>query len=82
MIAQDLLAGINPVYWQFWIGLLLMAMVLFARGGLMGALDAWRACTGRQGAGMTRELRTEGLSKSWRLPRQQRGARRPARAMP
>lgn len=43
MIAQDLLAGINPVYWQFWIGLLLMAMVLFARGGLMGALDAWRA---------------------------------------
>jgi len=43
MIAQDLLAGINPVYWQFWIGLLLMAMVLFARGGLMGGLDALRA---------------------------------------
>ncbi|AJG23245.1 Branched-chain amino acid transport system permease protein LivM [Cupriavidus basilensis] len=40
MIAQDVLAGINPVYWQFWIGLLLVVIVLFARGGLMGALDA------------------------------------------
>lgn len=43
MIAQDVLAGINPVYWQFWIGLLLVLMVLFARGGVMGALSAWRA---------------------------------------
>jgi len=42
MIAQDVLAGINPVYWQFWIGLLLVVIVLFARGGLMGALDALR----------------------------------------
>ncbi len=41
MIAQDVLAGINPVYWQFWIGLLLVAMVLFARGGVMGAASAW-----------------------------------------
>ncbi|WP_039015910.1 branched-chain amino acid ABC transporter permease [Cupriavidus sp. IDO] len=43
MIAQDVLAGINPVYWQFWIGLLLVVMVLFARGGVMGAVDAMRA---------------------------------------
>jgi len=42
MIAQDVLAGINPVYWQFWIGLLLVVMVLFARGGVMGAVDALR----------------------------------------
>ncbi|WP_423194492.1 branched-chain amino acid ABC transporter permease [Cupriavidus sp. H18C2] len=41
MIAQDVLAGINPVYWQFWIGLLLVLIVLFARGGVMGAVDAW-----------------------------------------
>jgi branched-chain amino acid transport system permease protein len=40
MIAQDVLAGINPVYWQFWIGLLLVVIVLFARGGVMGALSA------------------------------------------
>jgi branched-chain amino acid transport system permease protein len=36
MVAQDLLAGINPVYWQFWLGLLLVAFVLFARGGIVG----------------------------------------------
>lgn len=29
MVAQDVLAGINPVYWQFWIGLLLVMLVLF-----------------------------------------------------
>ena len=40
MIAQDVLAGINPVYWQFWIGLLLMVIVLFARGGILGGLEA------------------------------------------
>ena len=40
MIAQDVLAGINPVYWQFWIGLLLVLMVLFAKGGVMGAVAA------------------------------------------
>ncbi|MDF3882719.1 branched-chain amino acid ABC transporter permease [Cupriavidus basilensis] len=42
MIAQDVLAGLNPVYWQFWIGLLLVVIVLFARGGVMGAVDALR----------------------------------------
>ena len=36
MIAQDYLSGINPVYWQFWIGLLLVVVVLFARGGILG----------------------------------------------
>jgi branched-chain amino acid transport system permease protein len=40
MIAQDVLAGLNPVYWQFWIGLLLVVMVLCARGGVTGALAA------------------------------------------
>jgi branched-chain amino acid transport system permease protein len=36
MIAQDVLSGINPVYWQFWIGLLLVVVVLHARDGIMG----------------------------------------------
>jgi branched-chain amino acid transport system permease protein len=40
----------NPVYWQFWIGLLLMVIVLFARGGILGGLEAivkaWRARKG------------------------------------
>jgi len=40
MLAQDYLSGLNPVYWQFWIGLLLVVIVLFARGGIMGGLEA------------------------------------------
>ncbi len=39
MIAQDYLANISPVYWQFWIGLLLVVLVLFARGGIMGGVE-------------------------------------------
>lgn len=38
MIAQDYLAGIDPVYWQFWIGLLLVVIVMFVRGGLVGGV--------------------------------------------
>ena len=40
MLVQDYLAGINPVYWQFWLGLLLVVLVLFARGGILGAIDS------------------------------------------
>ncbi|MGZ5103055.1 MAG: branched-chain amino acid ABC transporter permease [Usitatibacter sp.] len=40
MIAQDYLSGVNPVYWQFWLGLLLVAFVFFARGGILGAAEA------------------------------------------
>jgi branched-chain amino acid transport system permease protein len=36
MIAQDILAGLNPVYWQFWIGLLLVVVVLSGQGGILG----------------------------------------------
>ncbi|MBC8021640.1 MAG: hypothetical protein H7Y14_00880, partial [Burkholderiales bacterium] len=42
MIAQDYLSGINPVYWQFWLGLLLVVFVFVARGGIMGALERLR----------------------------------------
>lgn len=37
MIAHDVLSDLNPVYWEFWMGLLLMAVVMFARGGIVGA---------------------------------------------
>ena len=40
MIAQDQLAKQFPEYWYFGIGLLLVAVVLFARGGLLGIADA------------------------------------------
>ncbi len=39
MLAQDVIAGFNPAYWQFWIGLLLVVIVMFARGGILGGLE-------------------------------------------
>jgi len=36
MIAQDRFAQVDPVYWYFWIGLLMVAVVIFARGGVLG----------------------------------------------
>jgi branched-chain amino acid transport system permease protein len=42
MVAQDYISGRNPAYWQFYIGLLLVLIVLFARGGVLGGLDRLR----------------------------------------
>ena len=39
MLAQDYISGLNPAYWQFYIGLLLVLIVLFARGGILGGLE-------------------------------------------
>lgn len=36
MLLQDYLSNLSAVYWQFWLGLLLVLLVLFARGGLIG----------------------------------------------
>jgi len=36
MIAQDQLAKSDPLFWNFWIGLILVLTVLFARGGIIG----------------------------------------------
>ncbi len=38
MVARDQLADMNPQYWYFWIGLLLMAVVLFLPDGILGGL--------------------------------------------
>ena len=43
MAAQDALAREDPGYWLFWIGLLLVAIVFFAPGGLLGLGDRIRA---------------------------------------
>ena len=48
MIAQDYLSGIDPVYWQFWIGFFLVVIVLFAHGGILGGLEQLRARLGRR----------------------------------
>jgi branched-chain amino acid transport system permease protein len=39
MIAQDRFSAIEPVYWYFWIGLLMVGIVIFARGGLLGLAE-------------------------------------------
>jgi branched-chain amino acid transport system permease protein len=40
LVAQDILASLNPAYWHFWLGLLLMFIVLVSRGGIGGAIAA------------------------------------------
>jgi branched-chain amino acid transport system permease protein len=37
-LARDRLAGLNPQYWYFWIGLLLMVVVLAMPKGILGGL--------------------------------------------
>ncbi len=38
LLAQDTLSGLNPIYWQFWLGLVLILVVLFVQGGLVALL--------------------------------------------
>jgi len=38
MVAHQLLSDVNPQYWQFWLGLLLILVVLFGREGILGLL--------------------------------------------
>jgi branched-chain amino acid transport system permease protein len=42
MIARDQLAKSDPEFWNFWIGLILVLTVLFARGGVLGFIDRLR----------------------------------------
>jgi len=39
MIAQDRFSEVEPVYWYFWIGLLMVLVVVFARGGVLGLFE-------------------------------------------
>ena len=47
VVAHDRLSDINPQYWQFWLGLLLIVVVLFARDGILGGLRRIGARWGR-----------------------------------
>ena len=47
MVARDHFSGVNPQYWYFWIGMLLVAVVVFLPNGLLGGAErlapkAWR----------------------------------------
>jgi branched-chain amino acid transport system permease protein len=48
MLAQNYLSGIDPAYWQFWLGLLLVAIVLVGRGGILGLADRLARLAGRR----------------------------------
>lgn len=44
LVARDILATENPVFWSFWLGSMIIIVVLFARGGVLGICDrvvAW-----------------------------------------
>ena len=38
LVMRDQLSGVNPQYWYFWIGLMLMFVVLFMPRGILGGL--------------------------------------------
>ena len=48
LFAQDALSGVSPEYWQFWLGTVLVLLVLLAPGGLMGAVDRLQARVARR----------------------------------
>ena len=49
MVARDQFSGINPQYWYFWIGLLLVAVVMLLPNGILGGLShLYRTVTGRR----------------------------------
>jgi branched-chain amino acid transport system permease protein len=39
LVARDQFSGLNPQYWYFWIGLLLVAVVMFLPNGILGGLS-------------------------------------------
>ncbi|HSA90328.1 MAG TPA: branched-chain amino acid ABC transporter permease [Burkholderiales bacterium] len=40
LVARDQFSGINPQYWYFWIGLLLVVVVMFLPNGVLGGAGA------------------------------------------
>ncbi len=55
IVAQYLLSGISPEYWQFWIGIAFVALVFFARGGLLGLAGRAAAPLYRRNGGAAKE---------------------------
>jgi len=48
MVARDQLADLNPQYWYFWLGLMLIVVVSFLPNGILGGLAALLGERGRQ----------------------------------
>ncbi|HEY2183544.1 MAG TPA: branched-chain amino acid ABC transporter permease [Xanthobacteraceae bacterium] len=48
MVARDQASGVNPQYWYFWIGILLIAVVTFLPNGILGGLARLMPAAGRR----------------------------------
>lgn len=55
-VAQDLLSKDNPVLWQLWLGVLIVVVVLFAPGGILGIADR---ITGKAARRTARRMRPQ-----------------------
>src|SRR3546814_4555500 len=65
VVANYLLSDMNPEYWQFWLGLILVLVVLFARGGIMGTARGWLDSRRRaKTSAVTRDRKSVGQGKS------------------
>jgi branched-chain amino acid transport system permease protein len=47
IVARDQLAGMNPQYWYFWLGLLLIAVIIFLPNGILGGVAQLLSRKGR-----------------------------------
>jgi branched-chain amino acid transport system permease protein len=43
LVARDRFSGLNPQYWYFWMGLLLVLVVMAVPNGLLGGLARLRS---------------------------------------
>jgi branched-chain amino acid transport system permease protein len=51
-VLRDQLAILNPIYWYFWIGLLLVLIVTFFPSGILPGSQAWwKRWRARRGGG-------------------------------
>lgn len=55
IVAKQLLSDINPQYWQFWLGLALVLLVMFARGGILGTASQWMVARRQRAASRRQE---------------------------
>ena len=63
MVARDQFSGIEPQFWYFWIGILLVAVVMFLPNGILGGLA--KLCVSLEPVVSLPALATRGLAKSF-----------------
>ena len=63
MVARDQFSGIAPQYWYFWIGVLLVTVVMLLPNGVLGGLAQLTAALAGHGAVTALALSTHGLEK-------------------